>query len=384
MQIKKINIITTLVIYFISSAVFANQNKQYSLFIDAGSSGSRVHVIERQDSSSFPVLTDVFSSSTKPGLSSFSNYPEQAGPSLKKILDEATDYLINQQASLVDTPISVLATAGMRLLSEEQQLAIYANVIRYLKQHYAYHVNEVRTIDGKLEGLYGWLGVNYLLGNFQQHQPTVGSIDMGGASVEMTFATTDNISTGDKVELEVNHQHYTIYSKSILGLGQDQARMAMLSSSESASCFPKQYEYQVNKIGAYQFSQCQYIYQQVIQPYLADQQLPATEKETFVAYSGIYYAYDFFGERTQSVPLLAERIRAVCSLSWDDLQKKYPSIEKKYLANYCANGTYIDELLFHAYQLQTKQLIVTDKLNGKTIDWTLGAALYDALQLRMS
>ncbi|MFZ2314803.1 MAG: hypothetical protein WAW86_03960 [Gammaproteobacteria bacterium] len=372
--------LSALFIFIISLPLFAANNNHYSIFIDAGSSGSRIHVFQYQNVSTLPHITDVFSESTKPGLSSYADQPDQAGASLKKLLDDATVFLKNQQTSLEEIPVNVLATAGMRLVSTEKQEAIFTNITHYLKTNYSFKIGDIKVIDGKMEGVYGWLDINYLLGNFEHGKSTVGSIDMGGASTEIAFATSDKSKKTNEIDIEINHQHYTVFSKTFLGLGQDQARITMLNDADASTCYPQNYAYKQQSVGHYYLAACKTIYGNIIQKNRVLEQLPNMQNEAFIAYSGIYYLYDFLQlDQHAGAVQLTTHIEQTCQLPWEKLQKQYPNVPDKYLSTYCANGAYINELLFGAYQLSSSQLTVTDKLNQKEIDWTLGAALYQVI-----
>jgi Golgi nucleoside diphosphatase len=175
---------------FLSAHAFAD-NKNYTIFIDAGSSGSRLHIFEYEKSLPLPMIKDVFSESIKPGLSEYAAHPESAGQSLKKILDDANQFLLEKKINPHFIRVHLFATAGMRLLPEDKQQAIYRNVTNFIQNNYDFNTPDIRTISGKMEGVYSWLDVNYLLGNFQNNRTTTGTIDMGGASTQITFATND-------------------------------------------------------------------------------------------------------------------------------------------------------------------------------------------------
>lgn len=61
------------------------------------------------------------------------------------------------------------------------------------------------------------------------------------------------------------------------------------------------------------------------------------------------------------------------------LKATYPT--NNYLANECANGAYIDELLFgkSGFDLNDLQLQITNTINQHPIDWALGALLYQII-----
>lgn len=354
----------------------------HRIVIDAGSSGSRLHLFQYQVGAIIPDIKDVYSESVKPGLSSFADQPIAAGESLKKLLDHAKEELQKNGVDLNTVTVDVLATAGMRLLPESTQQTIYAEVKNYVHDHYSFSVGEVKTISGKMEGIYGWLDINYLSGNFQNHRPTLGSIDMGGASTQIVFVTTDSSKPEDELSLKIGEQSYLVFSKSFLGLGMDQALNTMLVDPAAMSCFPADYPVGQKEVGSFNLFACHKAYQNVIKLKQVAEQLPVIpEAQQFLGYSGIYYNYHFFEiEQTPDQASFESRISYVCSKPWDQLQREYPEIPTKYLSSYCASGVYIDTLLYSTYQLKKSQLIVADQIQQQPIDWTLGAVLYKLIQ----
>ena len=377
---SRIKIIFISCIFLFSLSAFSS-NHQYAVLIDAGSTGSRAHVFE-YEKSYVPIIHDIYNKSTSPGLSSYANTPAAAGASLQPILDEAALYLQNKGVPLSKVSVSVLATAGMRLLTLDEQQAIYTSVRNYIRNNYAFSLKDqdVRTITGQLEGVFGWLDINYLSNNFTDSSTTVGSIDMGGASTQIAFATTDTSQPENEVTLKINNKNYRIFSQSFLGLGQNQALSAMMANKESPSCYPENYSYNT-QTGNFNFSTCSKIYTEIIENYNPAESVHPDAGQPFIAYSGIFYAYDFFNLlKSPTQNELQSQIDANCYLSWDTLQSKYPAMPTKSLANYCAHGVYFDALIYNAYQLQSTQLTVTDNINDTNIDWTLGALLYSLVQ----
>lgn len=368
----------------ISSALSVNafaKSNNYIIYIDAGSTGSRLHIFEYEKTLSVPSIKDVFSVNIKPGLSEYADHPESSGNSLKKLFDDAAKFLLDQGADLSTVPINLFATAGMRLLPEDKQQAIYLDVSNFMRNNYEFAIKDIKTISGKMEGLYGWLDVNYLLGNLQNHRATVGSIDMGGASTQIAFATKDTSKPDDEVSLNIDNQHYVVFSKSFLGLGQDQARDIMLVDQGSSHCFPKNYVVNNENIGNFNMLSCGSIYNKILQTQKVSKQLVSTQGESFIAYSGIYFSYNFFNiDKTPDQTSLETQIQNVCTRTWEQLQNDYPKVPEKYLSTYCANGVYHNKLIYDTYKIQGSQLTVTNQINQKDIDWTLGAALYDLIQ----
>ena len=64
-------------------------------------------------------------------------------------------------------PLYIFATAGMRVLSESDQKAIYDALYEgYKRSSVRFYLSRtnLQTIDGEMEAVYGWLTVNVLVG----------------------------------------------------------------------------------------------------------------------------------------------------------------------------------------------------------------------------
>jgi len=266
----------------------------------------------------------------------------------------------------------------MRMLPDEKQQEIYHSIIAYIKTNYAFLPDEVKTISGKMEGLYGWLDVNYLSHTFDSKvNETVGSLDMGGASTEIAYQTPDNVDKDDETTLTINGNQYTVFSKSFLGLGEDQALKQIQSNSAVASCYPTGFILANKSIGSFDYSGCKNLYQTYIQPYSIADHLPEMGHQDFIAYSGYYYEFQFLGALdTPDQAAVEKKTLGICTESWDQMKQHHTDIPEKYLSADCANAAYMDELLFDDYQLTNGHLKVLGQIQSKDIDWTLGALLY--------
>ena len=366
---------------FFALPIYATSN-QYIIIIDAGSSSSRAHVFEYVSAMPMvpvPVIKDIFSQSTKPALASFVNNPQNAGASLQSILTASAVFLKSQGVNLSQVPVRLLATAGMRLLTPAQQRAIYQNVRAYIHSNYSFSLNDqdVQTITGVMEGIYDWLDVNYLSNNFLYPPVTVGTIDMGGASTQIAFVTSDTSKPQNEIAITLNNTRYNVFSQSFLGLGQDQALAAIQSNPATAGCYPQGYVYSQGT-GNFNFSTCSAVYFSLIQSFQVAQNILPLNGQNFIAFASIYFNYSFFDIlATPTQTALDTQIHAVCYQTWAHLQTEY---NNPFLSTYCANGVYFDALLYGTYQLQDSQLTVVNAINGNSIDWTLGSLLYSLVK----
>lgn len=136
--------------------------------IDAGSTGSRIHVYrfsrcqDQDGTPSLPKLIDEKFVKIQPGLSAYPNSPTAAAQSLKVLMQAAMDGVPADQRAC--TPIEVRATAGLRLLGEKQSGAILEEVERWLRSDWPFSLAKgaVSIMDGAVEGVFAWVTINYV------------------------------------------------------------------------------------------------------------------------------------------------------------------------------------------------------------------------------
>ncbi|VDM91313.1 unnamed protein product [Litomosoides sigmodontis] len=218
----------------------------YSIVIDAGSTGSRLFLykyrsVSDQELIDIKPVLDKLSlrpvvKKITPGLSSFENKPEGAAEYIKPLLDYAVEFIPLNKHSY--TTLFIFATAGMRLLPIKKQ----NELLRNLHQNLPFQTNiqiipdYIKVIEGKWEGIYSWIAVNYILGRFNRNktefsrQSTVGIIDMGGASVQI--AVELNLTNGINESVEIinlgskdNEETYSyrLFVATFLGYGVNEA-----------------------------------------------------------------------------------------------------------------------------------------------------------------
>jgi Golgi apyrase len=212
------------------------------------------------------------------GISTFGEHPHDVGPEhLDKLLGHALKKI--PLADVPNTPLFLLATAGMRILPEVQRQSVLKEVCDFARSTTQFQLPDcdlhIQVIPGETEGLYGWIAANYLLGGFDQPDKhdhgkghnTYGFLDMGGASAQIAFApnateaekhandlTLLRLRTIDGTPME-----YKVFVTTWLGFGVNQARQryvkALLESTSSEElpdpCLPAGLKVEVTKDGKF-------------------------------------------------------------------------------------------------------------------------------------
>ncbi|RDA94209.1 hypothetical protein CP533_0603 [Ophiocordyceps camponoti-saundersi (nom. inval.)] len=215
---------------------------QYALMIDAGSTGSRIHVFKFNNCGAVPELEKedfMMTEKSVGGLSKYEDDAVAAAKTLDPLMETAMQHV--PDALKACTPIAVKATAGLRLIGPEKSQAILDEVRRHLEKDYPFPVvsaahDGVAVMDGSLEGVYAWITANYLLGNIggPDKGDTAAVFDLGGGSTQIVFEPTfkgsvpEKLADGDhKYSLDFGGQKFDLYQHSHLGYGLMSARKAI-------------------------------------------------------------------------------------------------------------------------------------------------------------
>ncbi|CAG8523867.1 8005_t:CDS:2 [Paraglomus occultum] len=382
-------------------------NRNYGAVIDAGSSGSRIQIyswkdhrfVREQNDKSLHVLPNIeladelgekWQSKVEPGISSFVDKPMDVGDHhLKQLLDFALEVI--PQHKIADTPVYLFATAGMRLLTNEQQRQILDSACAYIRTYYHFRLDkcgdQIKVISGVMEGIYGWLAVNYKLGGFvtdnvdhstprgvqdlsgaNKHITTFGFLDMGGASAQIAFEPNsleaqkhrEDLQNVTLYTLDEKKLDYYVFVTTFLGFGTNEARRRydpcipknLLLTDTSRP--PPYHAFQ----GTGSFRDC---LEQTFP--LLNKTVPCNDPpclfngvhapnidfsvNRFVGISEYWYTADdvlkLGGEWNYEA--FEEKAADYCSLNWDDILEKYPDIDIQRLEMQCFKSAWLVNFL---------------------------------------
>lgn len=159
---------------------------------------------------------------------------------LRPLLAFAAEQIpVDEQPS---TPIYLYATAGMRLIPPETRNKILYNSCELVRQEYKFNTelgceNHFKVISGVTEGILGWVTLNYLKDRISNKDTvgdvpsTLGFLEMGGASTQIAFEPTKQMSEIHSNDLQTvsfkfldgTHKDYHIFVYSFLGFGANEA-----------------------------------------------------------------------------------------------------------------------------------------------------------------
>ena len=395
---------TQLLMCFGRSVPAALATAKYAVVFDAGSSKTKVQIFKINLSSPPLDLTDLEEldpspERVTPGIAKLAGNPSKVESYMMTLLEGARNIIPKDAQG--STQVYFFATAGMRLLSPNQRRAILDKVKELLNDNskcpFKFDSQDAQVISGEFEGIYAWITVNFLKGNFLPgiSKQTSGILDLGGASHQNAF----NIPNNDTFSLTLGGRKFHVFAKSYLGYGMDEAHLKYLQviSNQAASnvvkspCHHRGFNYTtviggeiVEVVGTHSVQRCRSIIKKIFfckSPGCPFHDQPRLRGD-FVGFSGIYYTALGTGllcyscTKQLSPAMFEKSSRKFCAKSYEDVKiDPYAKVN-------CFRGNFVFELLAKGYNLpSTKTIQVGKKIGGFNLGWSLGAMLYNGKYL---
>lgn len=173
----------------------------HGMMIDAGSTGSRLHLYEWEPrvlgshrevveavsgrKLSFPESTSRWTDRLRPGIATFAALPDDeledaVRDYLAPLLDFAKLVLREKSASFGSFPIFLRATAGMRTLEKENRGRLLGAVRSLFSNStfcpFYFETEYARILSGEEEAIFGWAGINFAMGNLVEESEGAGTV----------------------------------------------------------------------------------------------------------------------------------------------------------------------------------------------------------------
>eukprot|EP00192_Tetraselmis_astigmatica_P003269 CAMPEP_0117667748 /NCGR_PEP_ID=MMETSP0804-20121206/11149_1 /TAXON_ID=1074897 /ORGANISM="Tetraselmis astigmatica, Strain CCMP880" /LENGTH=552 /DNA_ID=CAMNT_0005475529 /DNA_START=452 /DNA_END=2107 /DNA_ORIENTATION=+ len=422
-----------------ASVTEGEKGVQYEIVIDAGSSGSRIHVFRFTFGKGTALPTLLFpdmSMKSTPGLSSYTDRPREAGESLLPLLEFAIEQV--PRWAQRRTKLTLYATAGLRMLRRSTADAILESCrIALAASPFDFHYDDAALLSGTNEGLYGWVAANFGSGELgriaqaaaapiAQHSG-LAVVELGGASAQVTFLLEGAVGGGvpaTLLNISKGMPALPMFTHSFLGAGQEAAQqralemvgsdkwqyewrqeLAVTDPSEEIAvkldpCYPPGWVQDDGTLGHGNFSKCREVAVALLR---TDSclRLPSTPAQhrciggepvpgwtgPTLAIENFHYTARMLGLREHAtLQSFADAGGKYCSTRWELLQTKYPSRTVKELLKYCFSASYIVAFLADGLgvSLSEHRLRFANEVhsaysdNPVDVDWAMGHVVVSA------
>lgn len=397
----------------------------YAVVIDAGSTGTRLHLFEfshdlNKNSVPFQVEKETFNE-VKPGLSGFSSNPKDAAKSVSELLALAKAYIPKSQWKR--TPITLKATAGLRLLPDNQADAILEKVANEIASSgFIMDDNAVEIMSGTDEGIFSWFTLNVLIDRMKliapqssfecdnsEPKPTrpegtrmaAAALDLGGGSTQITFVPTDPM----RVFAGTERKHFShevnvfgnvvqLYTHSYLGNGLVAARLGISQSSRLSQnnslftyCFPSGFSIEDWDYGGVKWKVAGSQQSSFVECLRSAHEyiIKTNVKQVSELKGHDIYAFSYFYDRGVQGGLIAQTddnrgglttVEAFRNAAVQACGRSAEEIGPQHWQPWqCLDLTYIYVLLRHGYGLNDgKKIFLAKRLKNMEMSWALGAS----------
>lgn len=383
----------------------------HTAVIDAGSSGTRLFLYRVEPGTLARVekllereFATMASGAKEDGINNFVGVDptdparDVVSETIDPLLAALTTFLDGHGVPPADVEVHLLATAGMRYaetLHGRDAVGRLYDTIRAGIRRRGFPTGEIRTTCGsEEEGVWTWVNLNdVLFRTFDGDDPPMGVVEVGGSSLQLTFATDEDPDLVPHVHrVTLGGRSFAVSCRSFLGLGQDDARKAMrvrLGPRGSAVCFPRGFRadkdhgdvldgvgsHRLAADGAFDYAACVSAYEAILVDRLAAAGTPdlTHARGDFVGIDGVYYATSYWGIEEEPDRLPERIVAAAADVS------HFPEIDsREFVQAQAANATYVQALLTFLFAGTPRRLVraVATRVDGETrLTWTRGFLL---------
>ncbi|XP_044482890.1 probable apyrase 6 isoform X2 [Mangifera indica] len=269
------------------------------------------------------------------------------------------------------------------------------------------------VLEGQEKGMYAWIATNYVLGTLGgEPQKTIGIVELGGTSLQVTFAMRESSQVKSTQMFKFAGVTYDLYTQSLPQFGQEAAwkllselqnstKLKSVSSSRVGSnnpCIPRGYELTLSssdgKIiksdAAGNFSACRFEALTLLKRrrdkcshppcHILASFFSSLQDQTFSP-ENFFYSSELFGlvPRTSLFEMEAFG-KHYCEIDWGELKKQHHGIDDLDLLRYCFFSAFAVALLHDSLgiPLHDKRIGFINHTEKNPIDWTLGAFIFES------
>ncbi|MBP6218608.1 MAG: hypothetical protein KA436_08485 [Oligoflexales bacterium] len=343
-----------------------NLRSEYALMIDAGSTGTRLHIFEISVKNKQPKVKEIKANRNE--ITTRNGPLHQLAEKMDK--DEVENYLnvlfSTAQKVLIKTrgltkdalkkvPVYLRATAGVRALVDEDKNRLLRLVSSVMEQS-GFQSRGAAVLSGQEEAVYAWLSTNDALGRLEQGaDQTLGIIEMGGGSLQVAFSPKTNDWDNEELkrfftEIKVGDKSYPIYAFSYENLGQKQAIKTICESDTTNAC-QVNCALSKNSLGDYHLCQ-KYFSEQLNKDHKCSPHCglngmyQGIHQGDWIGLSNINHLSREMDVELINVESLEKAGRDFCQKPYKELKELYPKLKDRFQEFYCVTTAYLSSILF--------------------------------------
>jgi len=270
-------------------------------------------------------------------------------------------------------------------------------------------------ISGEEEAVFSFITTNYNLGTLSSPSKSAGILEMGGASMQVTFRPSSDIQDHE-FQFYLARERQSVYAKSYLRFGVDDALERTLTllarrspdkAEVESPCHNPGFKSELRLasghnhtfVGTGNSSACAEVVQKVmgldiecLMPPCAifGSYMPPVQGD-FYAFAGFFYAVNGLGlvgwkdSKALTPDEIADATAIFCSKDMQMALRETDVSQRKYAQNYCFMGTYVHQsLLVLGFKDSESSVTFSRKLSGFNLGWPAGAMMYETHLMPLS